>query len=1335
MLGLPSELLGRCRDVLLQCNELASDALLRAVFVSNELYPFRNRLPEVASKVERVDTCLDYLLGRCLSDGRPVLPLFLAVLRDRYQSGDALHDDLEALVKETRSALAAPSTPMPTGRLSKISHPRAIMQLDVSDLHIRALYEHDESFTFGAPRAFGSLRSDQFVGVGQHPRALAQPSLFLAHAAEEVLTLAEIIRNLPPLAKPTLWGKADFVGRERLIEQLIVVLDTARMIIILGIPGVGKTALMAQLAARFDSDKVFGYRFRLGLISVAGVLMDLARFLDSQPASAGVLAEVIQVLRLSENAAIDLLIEELNKGCYYLFFDEIHHITDCSGLNAFFALLMEGLQQGAAFVAGRSKPGFYTILDEGKGLVKEIELDGLHEHEIVEFFDRKNLPLTPELAQALDTPLGALPMALELMVPLLSGTCTEVELAAIASQAAEQVVDYLFTQVYEQLSPAEREMLTTASLLFFPFSRDELLDAHQVIFGRGGSQSSFLKLRNQLLIQQFTTDLYQVHENIGALALAHGKQINERRVQLADHLTVQAPDLFERQLEVILLYLQAGAFDQAANKVLSIVDMGLLEYDLDLAETLLDGFQEGMVGPQQWVWLLGSRGSLARLRRHYEEAEKQYRAMLQLAEKLEDKEAAAIVLQRLGILYFDRDDAMAESYYQDSLTLKREMDDREGQAQIYNNLGLLYTKQDRYAEAQLALEEGLKLLEAIGAPEYRKLSLYSNLAYLHAEQKQWQDANQLTEKARRIAEEMGSPCDVAKLTYNLGIHEAWQGNMEGAREHHLEALRIAQSHGCWEIEELAQIALGRQNDESGNYNEAIACFREAADIRQRLGDQSGLASITFDIGTFYWHKGDTENALGYYESGIALFEHLADDEQVRLFLHNIYGLAAQSGEPRRLLQPLKCLKERLKAEPPSYSLAEVYGMIGQIYLSLLDRERVGLACLRQQTALLDQLDRKRELTGALAELGAVCGDLRLYGEALHASTQAIEIADSLGLSHQAAQAYYSRANCFANLEMWQQAEDDYRRSLELADKSADAHIPESARHNLGEVYRRQGRSQEAIELLLPSLAYARKQDDVEDEIKTLNNLGLAYQAMAQDEKALAHFHEALELCKQHDLKRDESNVLISLGNLCLQHQDPEQAKNCYEQAMVAARAAKDSYMEEGSIISLAHAHRQLGTFEVIADDFKTVAERAGDLQHYDNLLQLLTLAGEIDFEEGEMEAAAEMFEQALIVAAWIGYDSLQRLAPHFEDHAHFSELLTLVARICALIDQALQDNSVEQAQALYDSMTYTLQHSEYWDGEVSWLFGLVKPIGHYLTKRPRKSAWEYVTGVWAQKGI
>jgi hypothetical protein len=98
MTGLSSELYQQCRSTLLRCSEFDSDVALKAVFVTAELRQFRDSLPEAASKSNRVDSSLDFLLDQRLSDGATALFSFLDVLRQKYEMGSSLRDELDELI-------------------------------------------------------------------------------------------------------------------------------------------------------------------------------------------------------------------------------------------------------------------------------------------------------------------------------------------------------------------------------------------------------------------------------------------------------------------------------------------------------------------------------------------------------------------------------------------------------------------------------------------------------------------------------------------------------------------------------------------------------------------------------------------------------------------------------------------------------------------------------------------------------------------------------------------------------------------------------------------------------------------------------------------------------------------------------------------------------------------------------------------------------------------------------------------------------------------------------------------------------------------------------------
>jgi len=104
--NLSQELYNRCRNTLLKCSEFDSNDSIRAVFVTVQLRPFQSRLPEAASKTERVDSFLAFVLDKRFRDARSVFLIFLEALRERYPEEDALFNEIEILRLEVEKELA-----------------------------------------------------------------------------------------------------------------------------------------------------------------------------------------------------------------------------------------------------------------------------------------------------------------------------------------------------------------------------------------------------------------------------------------------------------------------------------------------------------------------------------------------------------------------------------------------------------------------------------------------------------------------------------------------------------------------------------------------------------------------------------------------------------------------------------------------------------------------------------------------------------------------------------------------------------------------------------------------------------------------------------------------------------------------------------------------------------------------------------------------------------------------------------------------------------------------------------------------------------------------------
>ncbi|MBN1487499.1 MAG: hypothetical protein JW981_07650 [Anaerolineae bacterium] len=95
-MALSTELYAYCYEVLLKCAEFDSYESLRAIFVTSELVFCRDRLPRCNNKEDQVTQTIECLLAAS-SGAQPVLPLFLAMLRERRHPRDSLRNQLDDL--------------------------------------------------------------------------------------------------------------------------------------------------------------------------------------------------------------------------------------------------------------------------------------------------------------------------------------------------------------------------------------------------------------------------------------------------------------------------------------------------------------------------------------------------------------------------------------------------------------------------------------------------------------------------------------------------------------------------------------------------------------------------------------------------------------------------------------------------------------------------------------------------------------------------------------------------------------------------------------------------------------------------------------------------------------------------------------------------------------------------------------------------------------------------------------------------------------------------------------------------------------------------------------
>ncbi len=116
----------RLRNTLLNCWQLDGTRQLTSLFADPRLQPWRHSVPQTESVAASVDAIISLLQDRQRAeDGRNALVLFLEVLADRVDPGDACHGQLQDMARQIEEELAQGSPPdapqtRPLGELNRM---------------------------------------------------------------------------------------------------------------------------------------------------------------------------------------------------------------------------------------------------------------------------------------------------------------------------------------------------------------------------------------------------------------------------------------------------------------------------------------------------------------------------------------------------------------------------------------------------------------------------------------------------------------------------------------------------------------------------------------------------------------------------------------------------------------------------------------------------------------------------------------------------------------------------------------------------------------------------------------------------------------------------------------------------------------------------------------------------------------------------------------------------------------------------------------------------------------------------------------------------------------
>jgi ATP/maltotriose-dependent transcriptional regulator MalT/tRNA A-37 threonylcarbamoyl transferase component Bud32 len=643
--------------------------------------------------------------------------------------------------------------------------------------------------------------------------------------------------GVPRPARPPNLGQ--FCGRAAELDQVWHNLQTSGGCVVIGMPGIGKTALAAALARRFGRhEHIFWHTFQ-PTDRFERLLWALAGFLawDGQPElwallqQAGANGPPPQVL-------LDYLLGQLHQRPYLICLDDLHHTADDPLI-----------AQWIAGIAPLAQPGGPQLLITTRRQPAQpwpkayLNLTGLEHADAHDVLAQTGRALSAELRDRLILITEANPQLLILAADALQHTNSPAALIARLAES-EHIERYLIREVDAGLSSEERAVLQAIAALLGAPGHRELLEA---MLG-SGLRRPLLALRDRRLIVTNETEqgvAYTQHALLQTfyesdMAAAQRRMLHERAAAYLE------PDP-QATLWAARHYAAAGAYPQAAilatQDLWGSVNRGQAEELL----TLVAQLPSAQLVPELRLQLSLAHGELATLLADSVSAQSAFEAASELLPTLTtttQSVALTRICKGMGELLESQLPQQARAWLERGLQALGE-EQSAAAAPLKLRLGSVLIAMGDNEGARAALIAGLDALPL--TEDVQRADALGNLATIAWMQGQSEQAEAFARETLELYERTGQHWKMVTIWQNLGIGKYFAGDWPGAAAEYARALEVATTLGSTVRQTELALCLGMLALNQGDYPQATTQLATCVELARRhhLNEQLslGLSSL------------------------------------------------------------------------------------------------------------------------------------------------------------------------------------------------------------------------------------------------------------------------------------------------------------------------------------------------------------------------------------------------------------------------------------------------------------------------------------------------------------
>ncbi len=654
-------------------------------------------------------------------------------------------------------------------------------------------------------------------GIDAHPLELEEEMEKEGFVDMDTHRSSSVVFHVPPYDK-------GFIGREDVIGEVLRWMEKSPVILIKGMAGMGKSALLSVLAHRLSRDmNVFWYGIRAGRghFHLIKEMNEFLRVVGRKPVERKMGARGF----FMEMRDLDAL----------LIFDDLHMADEptLGFIREFAGMMFEEPCRCRVIVSSREDIEIGRTVEIARGKLHEITLKPLKKEEIADLFPEEDIETVYSVT-------GGIPLFIQLY-----------RNADFRVSDAERIVE---EEVFSGLSDAERGVLEMMAVHRIPVYPEAFGDFEPEILRN---------LMKKLLLFEVERGKMDMHDLLKEMIyrqipLERRKELHIRaaeyylsqwcdekdRFEAVYHL--QMADEWERATEVALT-LASGESLAYAEPVLAFAgNMHRVPEELRGELLLLVG--DVLSNKGMWEEALGAYrdaqtylGEMEEIKErvaaanmgmeNWEESLRMETELLESARRRKDRHEIAKHLIRIGNIHL-RSGRLEKAMerYTEALELMKSLKYREGMAVVENNIGTVYIRMGLPEKAQRHIMESLMHSRSRGKAGIRALT---NLAYVYELMGNPGEAERTYREVLKMSDDPGTSIPILERLISVMLQQDKWG----------EAIALAKSYEMKVPEELRWRVLdmmadayrrGRMYDEAVDARKRAISYADRAETRLNL---------------------------------------------------------------------------------------------------------------------------------------------------------------------------------------------------------------------------------------------------------------------------------------------------------------------------------------------------------------------------------------------------------------------------------------------------------------------------------------------------------------------